>query len=205
MSLTASLEGWGLRWQVRLLLVAGLARRAVARLQRHLDDFPDDLYALSSLAVLQAGQGDRELAVRTLQHLVKVAPAQASAWFNLGFVLEELGRIDEAEAAFRQATDLEPLLDRAWYGLGLCLIRQRRFDAAVEALRRNTALQPMSPFGWYQLARIHAQRQETDEALGIIRHLQGFEPRVAAQLMRETRLGLPASASWREGGLRGAE
>jgi hypothetical protein len=52
-------------------------------------------------------------------------------------------------------------------------------------------LQPMSPYGWYQLARVHVDRHETDEATKIIRHLRGFEPKVAAQLERET--GISAS------------
>jgi len=46
----------------------------------------------------------------------------------------------------------------------------------------------MSPFGWYQLARVHVDRQQPDEAEKIIRHLKGFEPKVAAQLERETGL-----------------
>jgi len=46
----------------------------------------------------------------------------------------------------------------------------------------------MSPFGWYQLARLHLDRQETEQALEIIRHLQGFEPKIAEQLKRETGL-----------------
>jgi hypothetical protein len=46
----------------------------------------------------------------------------------------------------------------------------------------------MSPFGWYQLARVHAKRSEADKARRIIEHLKGFEPKVAAQLERETGL-----------------
>ena len=82
-------------------------------------------------------------------------------------------------------------MDRAWYGLALVLIQARRFDEAVAALKKNTELQPMSPFGWYQLARVHVDRHEPEEAVKIIRHLKGFEPKVAAQLERET--GLLAS------------
>ena len=55
----------------------------------------------------------------------------------------------------------------------------------------NTRLQPFAPHGWYQLARLHVQRQANEEAIRIIDHLHGFEPRVAAQLERET--GLQAS------------
>jgi hypothetical protein len=46
----------------------------------------------------------------------------------------------------------------------------------------------MSPYGWYQLARVHVDRKEPDEAVKIIRHLHGFEPKVATQLERETGL-----------------
>lgn len=112
----------------------------------------------------------------------------AGDWFNLAFLLEAGDRVEEAEAAFRRAVALDAKLDRAWYGLGLALIRQRRYGEAVEALKRNTELQPMSPYGWYQLARVHMDRHEPDEARRIIRHLRGFEPKIAAQLERETGL-----------------
>jgi Tfp pilus assembly protein PilF len=68
------------------------------------------------------------------------------------------------------------------------LIQQGRSDEALVALKRNTELQPMSPFAWYQLARVHFDRHEAQQTLEIIRHLQGFEPKVAEQLKRETGL-----------------
>jgi hypothetical protein len=49
----------------------------------------------------------------------------------------------------------------------------------------------MSPYGWYQLARVHVDRHEPEEAARIIRHLRKFEPKVAAQLERETGLLVP--------------
>jgi tetratricopeptide (TPR) repeat protein len=97
--------------------------------------------------------------------------------------------LEQAETAFQRAIAIDPQLDRAWYGLALSLIRQRRFDEAIPALKKNTELQPMSPYGWYQLARVHVQRQEPEEATKIICHLRRVEPKVAAQLERETGLG----------------
>jgi Tfp pilus assembly protein PilF len=64
----------------------------------------------------------------------------------------------------------------------------------VAALKRNTQLQPMSPYGWYQLARVHVDRHEPEEARKIIRYLQRFEPKVAAQLERETGLAVPPAS-----------
>jgi tetratricopeptide (TPR) repeat protein len=98
------------------------------------------------------------------------------------------GVYEDALEAFVRATTADPGLDRAWYGQGLVLIRLQRHDEAVVALKRNTELQPMSPYGWYQLARVHVDRREPEEAAKIIRHLNGFEPKVAAQLERETGL-----------------
>jgi tetratricopeptide (TPR) repeat protein len=140
---------------------------------------------------------DRDCGVRSAApvHLLALTAAaahpqrSAADWFNLAFLLEAAGRPPaDAAAAVRRALALDEKLDRAWYGLGLALIRLGQPDEAVAALKRNTELQPMSPYGWYQLARLHASRQDGAEAVKIIRHLRGFEPKVAAQLERETGL-----------------
>jgi len=183
----------GFRWTARLLLLLGRRDDALVRLQAMLAAFPGDRYALASIAHLRAEAGDPGAALQALEVLLGVRPEDADAWFNYGFLLEQGERYAEAESAFRRACALNSRLDRAWYGLGLVLIRMRRFDEAAAALRRTTELQPMSPYGWYQLARVHADRQDPEAARKIIRHLHGFEPKVAAQLERET--GLSASSS----------
>lgn len=170
-------------------LVIGATTRARSVFDRMLERWPDDAYALASRAHLHAAAGDRARAIADARRLVAAHPRRSAAdWFNLGWLLEQDGQAPEAEAAFREAVALDEKLDRAWYGLGLVLIRLGRPDEAAAALERNTKLQPMSPYGWYQLARLHAERQRADEALKIIRHLKGFEPKVAAQLERETGL-----------------
>lgn len=168
-----------------------LGRRQAARraFDRMLARWPGDAYALASRAHLLAQVGDRDGALADARALVRAHPRRSAGdWFNLAFLLEGADQLDEAEAAFRRTLELDAKLDRAWYGLGLALIRQRRFDEAVAALKRNTELQPMSPYGWYQLARVQYDRHEPEETRKIIRHLKAFEPKVAAQLERETGL-----------------
>jgi tetratricopeptide (TPR) repeat protein len=177
------------RLRAMALLTLGLRDAAEDAFSAMLARWPDDAYALASRAHLRAQMGRRSQAIADAQRLVEVHPARSAAdWFNLAYLLEEAERYDEAEPAFRRATELDPQLDRAWYGLGLVLIRQQRLDEAVAALERNTKLQPMSPYGWYQLARVQVDRAQPDEARKIIRHLKGFEPKVAEQLVRETGL-----------------
>ena len=170
-------------------LVLGRREAAVRIFDRMLVRWPTDAYALASRAHLNAQLGRREEAIADARALVAAHPERSAAdWFNLAFLLEDAGLLSEAEPAFRRALALDPKFDRAWYGLGLTLIRLGRNDEALAALERNTALQPMSPFGWYQRARLHMNREEPEQALKIIRHLKGFEPKVAAQLERETGL-----------------
>ena len=50
------------------------------------------------------------------------------AHFNQGYVLDKLGELERAVAAFRNATRLNPKIDRAWY--------EQRFLPTLDALRR---------------------------------------------------------------------
>jgi len=177
-----------LKWQAIALLVFNRREAALQRFDAMLALRPRDAYALASRAHLLAQLGRQDEALAAQQELVRHHVDQPAAWFNLGYMLEEAGQLERAEAAFRRAIEIDPRMDRAWYGLALVLIQARRFDEAVQALKKNTELQPMSPYGWYQLARVHADRHEPEEAVKIIRHLHGFEPKVAAQLERETGL-----------------
>ena len=182
-------DWWRLKLRAIVLLVFARNQAAERVFDTMLARWPQDAYALASRAHLRAERGAREEALADAQALVTAHPQRKAAdWFNLAFMLEEAGRLADAEAAFRRAVELDPKLDRAWYGLGLTLIRQQRYDDAVVALKRNTELQPMSPYGWYQLARAQMDRHDPDETRKIIRHLKTFDPKVAAQLERETGL-----------------
>jgi Tfp pilus assembly protein PilF len=182
----SGLDFFMLKWRARAFLVLGMEQRAHDVFTDMLARWPTDAYVLQSLAHLEANRGHLHKAAGHLRTLVAGQPEVGAAWFNLAFVLEQVELAEEAEQAFRKAIELEPTIDRAWYGLGLCLIRQKRFEEALAALKRNTEMQPMSPYGWYQMARVHMDLGQRDEAAGVIRHLEGFEPKVAAQLRRET-------------------
>lgn len=178
-----------LKWRGQVWLLLGSPTRAMEAFDDMLALDPRDTYALASRAHLRAQRGERRAAIDDLRAMLAVDAGSAANWFNLGFLLEQDGALAEAETALRRATELDERNDRAWYGLGLVLIRQQRFDEAVVALETNTRLQPMSPHGWYQLARVHVDRGQPESAARVIRHLRGFEPKVAAQLERETGLG----------------
>ena len=173
---------------LRTLLAVGERDLALRQANRQIERNPSNRHALATRAHLLAGQGSHLWALNDLKRLVQLAPDQARTWFNLGYVQELLNDLSAAAESFSHAVTIDPNMDRAWYGLGLCHIRQGRWDEAISALQRTTELQPMSPNGWYQLARVHLERGEPEQAQRVLRHLHSFEPKVAAQLERETGL-----------------
>ena len=179
-----------LRLQAKAFLVLGMRSKAHAVFQDILKINPQDVLALNSLGFNELNDRRLVQALGFFERALVLTPNLANAHFNVGFVCEELGRSQEAEHAFRAAIQIDEKMDRAWYGLGLVLVRQRRFDESLVAFKRNTELQSMSPYAWYQMARVHMEMQEPEKALEVIRHLNGFEPKVAAQLVRETGLNL---------------
>lgn len=181
--------------QAVLLLAIGKRSAALSRFDRMLQQWPGDGYALASRAHVLAQLNQPDQAIVSLQHLTRISgsgPQKAAAWFNLGYVLQQAGRHEDAGPAFQKALKYQPRMDRAWYGLALVLIHQGRLHDAVDALQKNTALQPMSPYGWYRLAKVWLALGEPDKAAGVVARLRQFEPRVAAQLERETCLGQAA-------------
>lgn len=182
-----------LKFKAKTLLVFGLRARAHEVFEEILSINPDDVLALNSIGYEHLNKGELKQALGFFERALLQTSNVATAHFNVGFVLEELGRTQDAERAFRSAIQVDNKMDRAWYGLGLVLVRQKRFEESLMAFKRNTELQSMSPFAWYQMARVHMEMGNLDEALAVMRHLNGFEPKVAAQLERETGLKLDRS------------
>jgi len=177
-----TVAGWA-----RVFGAHGFAQRLLETVR---DEYPHDVQALAALGFLYAQQERRREALALFDRAAELAPGNAEYPFNRGYLLQALNDHEAAIAAFHRVLEINPDHDRALYGLALSLISLRRLDEAVPVLERNTKLQPMSPYGWYELGRVQFDRGKVDKAEAIVRHLNTFEPKVAAQLARDT--GLPA-------------
>ncbi len=184
----SKLDDFLLRWKAKAFLFLGMRTKAAEVFHEMLARSPDHVHAINSLGFDALTTGHPAQAFTYFEKSLALAPETSNVHFNYAFTCEILGHLEDAEREFRAAIAIEEKMDRAWYGLGLVLIRQKRFDEALVALKRNTVLQPMSPFAWYQMARVYMLLEQPEEARGVIRKLKGFEPKVAAQLERETGL-----------------
>jgi predicted O-linked N-acetylglucosamine transferase (SPINDLY family) len=74
---------------------------------------------LNNLALIDFHQGRGDLAVQRLQGVVVAAPDYVEAWDNLGSVCRQVGRLQEALAAYEQAVCLRPKHAGTLYKLGM--------------------------------------------------------------------------------------
>jgi eukaryotic-like serine/threonine-protein kinase len=81
--------------------------KAVEAYRLLLATFPTDYAAHTNLGSLYRNRGDTEEAVHHLQEAVRLAPDQPLGFVNLGYGFVELGRLDEARAAFEETLKLQ--------------------------------------------------------------------------------------------------
>ncbi len=98
-------------------------------------------------------------------------PASAAANLNLGMLLAEMGRMSDAEAAFRTAIQSDPQSAQAAYNLGVLLSNDRPAEA-LDWCRRAAELGPDNPrFGYAYAFYLH-RAGRLDEALQAIRSVR---------------------------------
>lgn len=124
-------------------LVAGDSERAEDELLRSLALDPRNGDALTLLGNLymQAGRPDRALPLYERSAEIET---NVYAVTNAGAALAKLGRIDEAIATFRRATDIDAGYPNAWYAIGLALSQKqelRLIPEAIAALERAITAQ----------------------------------------------------------------
>jgi tetratricopeptide (TPR) repeat protein len=153
---------------------------AVAYLEREVVVAPTHDRAWLNLANLAALAGDLRKAEQLARALTTRSPARWEAHFILGNVLDGLGRLDEAEAAYRQAVALGPTEWRPRVNLGATLVQQPealKHAEAVDHLTRALSLVPSREWrAHYNLALAKARLGARDEALALARTIQREAP-----------------------------
>ena len=92
-----------------------------------------DAVALTNLGVAELNRGDAVRAVRWLQAALRRGPSVV-AFVNLAEAQKRTGNTAAAEAAFREAARMDPMLPAARRGLGLLLAERPGQEAAARRL-----------------------------------------------------------------------
>jgi len=95
---------------------------------------------------------------------------------NLGNLLVELRRLEEAEACYRRAIEIDPNFSLAHYGLATRLSFAGEMETAAESYRKVLALAPAQPLVWNDLGRALRATGRFEEAAAAFRKALAANP-----------------------------
>ena len=116
-----------------------------------------------------------------LERVVEKDPSSYVAWFDLGFVENELANRDGSIAAYRKSVEAKPDVFESNLNLGLQLAKSRDADAE-KYLRAATQLKPTSHVAegkaraWISLAHV-LETKQPDEAIAAYREAAALQPK----------------------------
>ena len=139
-------------------------------------------------------KGNYATAEPLLQKVVDRDPSNYAAWFDLGFLENAVGKVEESIAAYRKSVEAKPDVFESNLNLGLQLARTDQPDAE-KFLRDATQLKPTSHVAegqaraWLSLARV-LEKTKPEEALAAYRQASALgpedpDPHLAAGLLLE--------------------
>lgn len=177
---------WRHRLRARLFEWLRRPDAALEEYRRLLAIAPRDPRVLNVLGYHHAQARNWSDALDAFEAALELDAANADAWFNTGYVREQLADRVGAIAAFRKAIELAPAHDRAWYGLGMAYAGEGRHAEAVEALAEAARLQPMNAVAWYALGMAHHAARNAEPFTEVVRHLHRFDPVMTRRLIQDS-------------------
>lgn len=115
--------------------------------------------------------GDLEQAERFYDLASRLDRADPVIPFNLGNVLDELGREREAEFAYRQAIARDPSFPDAWFNLGVLQEKIGRKDEALASYERAFAAEPSYADALHNAALLFMRKRQFSAAVKLLDQL----------------------------------
>jgi serine/threonine-protein kinase len=125
-----------------------------------------------------------------LEKALATSPGDANTMrVYASFVLSPLGRVGEAIALLKKATDLDPLADPAWQNLAFLYNGTGNVEQARQALRRALEIAPDDSFALSQLTTSHLLEGNAEAARAAARRCPMEQLRLAAVALAEFAAG----------------
>jgi tetratricopeptide (TPR) repeat protein len=127
--------------------------------------YPTDPYLQASLASLRESSGNLEGAVIAMRRSLDLLPTKLEDWAQLGLMLVQQQRFNEAQAAFRTEFSLDPEDVSALQNLATCFIKENKVAEGIREYRRALAIKPRFGPAWLGLGLALENAGEKAEAL----------------------------------------
>ena len=140
--------------------------------------FPDSM-KLEELMKAAGAAEDNEnypLAEELLKRVLAKEPKHKLAHGRLGYVLLQQGKIDDATAALREQTKINPFDDSAYKVLAQVLWAQKKYDEAEAAFRKQIEVTPLDESAHGSLGRLLIDRRKYKEAVPELEQAISLDP-----------------------------
>jgi tetratricopeptide (TPR) repeat protein len=141
---------------------------AVTHIQRAIQLDPKFMKAYDNLGLYLEYLGKYDKAILAYQTAIRLNRADGlhSPWptHNLGALLTELGRLDEAEPYLKESVQEDPKFPKAYFQLGKLLEKRMQDDDAIKVLKQAIDLDPHFAEPYYVLGRILQRRHDSETA-----------------------------------------
>jgi protein O-GlcNAc transferase len=161
------------------LLKNGRVAEAEALARSMLQHYPQAAEAWRCLGIACLAQRRYADAVEPLKHSLILPVGQAETWFNLGFALEQISRLDEAIAAYGAALGIKPDLLAACERRGNLLLRLQQPAEALAAFLHAQQFAPGVATIRVSVGNALGQMGRLDEAAQAYRAAIGLKPDLA--------------------------
>lgn len=125
---------------------------------------PRDFRWIYLLAKLDQQEGAVTEAIRGFKNVSSLQPEFAAAPVNLGNIYLELNRLDDAQASFSTALEIDKSSAAAYYGLGQVALSKRNYVAAVDYFQKSLELAPGANRIHYSLAMAYRGLGDSEKA-----------------------------------------
>lgn len=153
-------------------------------LKRGVARWPEEPEQRESLALALAQNGQVSEALPHFQAIVRLAPDNANAYFNLGSALLQLNRFAESEEAFRAYLHRRPHSPQALSNLGTALIGLGRYSDAESVLQRALMRNPKMTEAFSNLGTVQSLRGRYGDAEQTLRNGLDFMPKHLSMLVK---------------------
>ncbi|MEM7453652.1 MAG: alkaline phosphatase family protein [Planctomycetota bacterium] len=123
-------------------------------------------YAIEFLkGYVKVARGDYTSAIENLKKSIEAEPGKPSLYIQIGEALLESGELEEAEAAFKKGSEIDPLNASLLLGRARCALNRESYEEAVELCLNAVGEQYHFPMAHYFLAIAFRRSGRTQKAV----------------------------------------
>ncbi|MGO8973535.1 MAG: tetratricopeptide repeat protein [Steroidobacteraceae bacterium] len=163
-------------------------KSAISDLRAVLQDQPNAIGVMRSLARAHLANGEPALAEETMRHAVEASPNDAATRLDFAQLLAQLGKPDRAKPVVEELVKLQPnnmqVLDLEFK----VAAATKDFVTAKAAADAMVALQPKLVLGFYYQGQLAESDKRLDEALRLYSTALELQPEAAEPLQAVTRV-----------------